>query len=118
MSGPDLSPALLELLHRRDELKRLIDRGICEYKTAAESEANLNTQHEREFAEAYLKAEGPVKERECRAKLETMTSYSALQVAIALRRSAKAAVDARQKDLDALSALAHAHNREIRVLGG
>lgn len=118
MSRPDLSPALLEILHRRDEVARQLEEALHEYRSSNESEAILNAQYEREFAEAFLRGEGTQKDRECQAKLAAKDTYQALQMAIAIRRSGRGALDAHGKDMDALSAMAHAHNREMKVLGG
>lgn len=106
---------LRDLLTRRDALSEERQRRDNELDTATAAEAHWTTEFEYAHANAYLKATGPVKEREARATLATMNQYRELQQAIALRRSASGAVRALEKDFDSITAAIHALNRQMKV---
>lgn len=106
---------LRDLLTRRDALSEERQRRDAVLEAATEAEAHWTTEYERAAATAYLKATGPVKEREARATLATMTEYRELQQAIALRRSGGSAIRALEKDFDSVTAAIHAFNRQLRV---
>lgn len=106
---------LRDLLSRRDFLSEERERRSNELSTAADSEAHWSAKYEEEKARAYLKATGPVKQREARAVLGTLNEYRELQQAIALRRSAGGALRALDKDFDSVTAAIHAFNRQLRV---
>lgn len=119
--SPGLSLAVGSLLERRDELKAEIDALLEEHRVACEQVPDAENRHKRLEAEAYLRAEGkPVEERKRLALLSESVQVAAgdLSDALSARRIAEKALHAKEKDLECLTALAHAHNRELKVLEG
>lgn len=117
MSG-ELSPTMAHLRTSYEALREELAKAERENELANEREAKHKTQYEFEYATAFLRAEGSVKERECLAKVATIELYGALNQAVALRRSSRAAIDSRMKQLDAVTSQGHAYNRELKVLDG
>lgn len=87
---------------------------------ACEQCALAEVAHKGAEAKAYLKADGPVEERKRRAALATdvMVAYSDLCEAKMARRITEKAMHVREEELGVLTALCHAHNREVKVLEG
>lgn len=113
-----MTPTMLHLRSSYELLKEELGKAERENELANECEAKYKTQFEFEYATEFLRAEGSVKERECRAKVATIELFGALNQAIALRRSSRAAIDSRMKQLDCITAQGHSYNRELKVLGG
>lgn len=106
---------LRDLLTRRDHLSGERQRRENELEMATQAEAHWQAKYERAKAEQYLRADGPVKEREARATLATIKEFTELQQAIALRRSAGGALRTLEKDFDSITAAIHALNRQMKV---
>ncbi len=116
--GTVLSPAIKDVILRRDAVAKWV-RGLqAEHEAACEAVAKLDTDYKEANARAYLEAEGPVKEREARATLATIKLYGQWQAQLGVRRSAEKAMELASDDLELLTAALHAHNREVRELGG
>lgn len=115
-----LSLAVGDLLARRDHIAQMLEPLLEEHRTACTQVAEAEHRHAKAEAEAYLNATGPVEERKRRALLDpvALDSMSDLGEARMARRICEKAMRVREKDLDVLTALAHAHNREIKVLEG
>lgn len=118
MNRPELSPALLDLLKKRDDNRERADNLHGVHKTACENEALFKWKLEEEFAKEFLSSSGPVKEREQRATLATSRVRRELYEAIGVRRYAKAAIDSLDRDSELITAALHAHNREMKTLHG
>lgn len=118
MTRPDLSPAILALLRKRKGTRERSDNLHQVLQRSCETEATLKWRFEEEYAKAFMAASGPVKEREQAATLATSRTRKELYEAIGVRRYAKAAIDSLDKDAELLTAALHAHNREMKVLGG
>ena len=115
--GTPISPTIAELIKRRDQLQVLIDDRLVMHRQANENEAELESEFKKAWSRAFLRADGSVRERECRADLETEALHRRLLDARALRRSASECLKAWESDIDCITALAHLANRELRVLG-
>lgn len=118
MTRPELSPAILDILRKRDDTRERADNLHAVLKTACDQEAELKWRFENEYATGYNSASGPVKSREQAAILATAQVRKALYEAIGTRRYAKAAIDSLDKDAELLTAALHSHNRELKVLQG
>ena len=115
--APPLSRTMQELFARLDSLRDLALESNAEIEKRNNEEASSMVDYELAFATAFLAASGPVKERECIAKQQSVGLYRKHLEAVALRRSATAAASTFHHDYEAIQALANAYNRELRVLG-
>lgn len=118
MSGiAPMSETMANLMARLDELQAPIEAARAENRRANLDEAQAKGDYELSYATAFLTASGSVRERECVAQRDTIALFRGLQNAIALRRASSEALSVLEKDLEALAALAHLGNRELKVLG-
>lgn len=122
----NLSPALAELVSRRDQLQREYQRALAANKRAHEKEAELEARLKEEWSKAYLlhrssheEGQRPMAETDARARadLETGDIHREYLVAKAVRRASAEALSVWERDLEFLTASAHAINRELKVLG-
>lgn len=118
MSGPDLSPAILALLKKRKETRERSDNLHGVHQQACETEAELKWKLEQEHAKAYTEASGTNEDRKQAAIIATARVRREYYEALGVKRYAKAAIDSLDRDAELLTAALHAHNREIRTLGG
>ena len=125
--SPGLSHALEELVRRRDQLKSSYETAIRAHRNAAQRASELENDLKREWATNYLKhrashEEGarplPETDAKARADLDTDRLHREWVIAKAVRASAEEALKTWRADMEFLEALAHAHNRELRTLGG
>ena len=115
-----LSLAIGSLLERRDQIKALIDPLLEEHELACRQVADAEGKFIEAEARAYLDAKGPVEERKRKARLVEAVAVAASDMAEAkmMKRITEKALHVREKDLDCLTALAHSHNRELKVFEG
>lgn len=115
-----LSLAVGDLLARRDAIDAVLKPLLDEHREACERIAIVEEDHKRAEATAYLHATGPVESCKRQAILDPAVREAAEDLAMARmsRRITEKALRVREKDLDCLTALAHAHNRELKVLEG
>lgn len=102
------------------ELNRLCERinGLDgELRECATTLALRDHEYKRAYARAYVAAEGPVKERECRADIATENEYLALKVAEAQHQVTRDAMFSVRAQLTALQSIANALRAELE-LGG
>lgn len=110
-----VSPTLRELLALREGLAKRRRVWEEERRQRLLAEADAKRAYEKAKAEAYLRhPDGTVAERTSRATLDIMEEFAELHEAVALRRSADGAGRTLEKEYEALTAMIHAYNREIR----
>lgn len=97
----DMSPELRML----DDERRRLEQ---ELQNATRNESHWEPRYKKEWARAFLEAEGSEQVRKCKADLAASPARERWREAEALRRSATAANEA-------LTAIIHAYNREIKV---
>jgi hypothetical protein len=115
-----LSLAVGSLVERRDQVKALVDPMLDEHRIACEQVADAEYRHEQAEAKAFTQVDGAMELRKRLAILdeEVAKASSDLWEAKMMRRITEKALHVREKDLEFLTAAAHAHNRELKVLGG
>jgi hypothetical protein len=122
-----LSPALAELVSRRDQLQREYTKALIANKNAHSREAQLEADYKREWASAYLthrtshpEGQRPMPETDARARADLDTDKLLLEMLSArhIRMASAEALSCWEKDLDFLTASAHTINRELKTLGG
>lgn len=114
-SQPPASETMLGLFARFDDLRESAVLADEEVRRASEEEARAEVDYEFAYATAFRAASGAVKERECTARVSTIEAFRRHKDSIALRRSAVAAAKTKHHAFDALAALAHLANREIKA---
>lgn len=122
-----LSPALEELVRRRDQLQREYTKALIANKQAHSREAQLEAEYKREWASAYLKhrtsheeGQRPMPETDARARADLDMDETLLRLLSArhVRMASAEALGVWAKDLEFLTASAHTINRELKTLGG
>lgn len=121
----NLSPALRELVDRRDRLQAAYARALVANKGAHEKEATLEASYKEALAKRYLihrtASDGKratEKDATAAAELDTAQLHLELLVARGLRRASAEALSVWEKDLEFLTAAVHCINRELKTLGG
>lgn len=123
----NLSPALEELVKRRDQLKEQYDRALAANNKAAQAEGRLEALLKLEWGKAYLayrtshkEGERPMPETDAKAHADIDTDALRLEflAAQAVRRASSEALGIWISDIKFLESACHAHNRELKTLGG
>lgn len=95
-------------------LSSAAERAMHELAKRCRAHAEAEVAHKREWAKAFLAAEGTVRERECQADVATTDLFQARRMAEALERSAQEAGRTYRAQLDGLRSL-NANHRALVV---
>ena len=112
----EVSPTMAALLAKLNEQRRRRTECEQEYRQRADDEATTEHEYKQAHAKAMLISEQKT-EGLRQAEAEVATSQLALKrrLAIALRRSAKEALNGCSDDADTLQAAFHCLNRQMKV---
>lgn len=115
MTDRPISPTLRRLFEAQQALHdraRTVDAEV-ERRNLEEAAAVKN--FKLAYSIAFEAAQGATRAREIKADAVTIELFGQLQNAIAMRRSATEAAKTLHHELDALAAIAHVSNREIKA---
>lgn len=116
MSEPrPMSQTLQRLLDVQREMHQRARAVDAEVERASMAEASAVADFKLAHATAYLAAEGPVATKTAVADRDTIALFRGMEIAKALRRAAMEASSTLHHELDALAAIAHTANREMKT---
>lgn len=115
-----LSPALQEFLSRADRLAKEAEASRLAWREQRDKVSALERNYKILYEKALtsLAGEGDAHWRKAKAEAETSQAAYELELAKNLGRSMYEAHKERIEEMETLRAAIHAHNRELRELGG
>lgn len=118
-----VSPTMAELLQRYDVVRKACARGRVARRDAGQAYRDAKVNYDRAFATARLEvlrgaSQTTVDERKDRATLNTIDSLVALEASRELRSYTAAVLRSLESEWEALTSLAHAFNREMKLESG
>lgn len=103
---------LSEITEEMLRLSKLLDRGLGALRDESRKYAEADVAYRRQYAEAFLKAEGTVAEREQVATAAALDARVAMNLAEGVKVSALEAVRSRRTQLSVLQTIANGYRAE------